>query len=65
MVKQIVAFRNFANAPNSMTLSVNVQPQEYHAQEPRISPNVISDWNDAHIPVKLRQNVVLMICMRL
>jgi len=60
MTNLIVAFRNFANAPNSMTLSVNVQPHVYQAQEPRILPHVIIGWNDA----QLLQNVVLLICMR-
>ena len=42
-----------------MTLSVNLQPHDYQAQEPRITPNVMSGWNEAHIPVRLLQNVVL------
>jgi hypothetical protein len=59
VAKLIVDFRNFANAPKSMTFSVNLQPHDYQAQEPRITPNVMSGWNDARIPVKLLQNVVL------
>jgi len=59
MAKLIVDFHNFANAPKSMTLSVNLQPHDYQAQEPRITPNVMSGWNEAHIPVRLLQNVVL------
>jgi len=64
MGKLIVAFRKFANATNNMTLSVNVQPHAYQAQEPQILPNVSSGWNDACIPVKLLQNVVFLIRMR-
>jgi len=64
MANLIVAYRNFATAPNSMALSVNVQLHAYETQEPRIVTNVISGWNDACISAKLLQNVVLLIWMR-